>query len=78
MLRPSPATGSQSQQRFVRDVRRALDAIARAPEGTRVVTYHGLGATLAPDYRLVSVEEAGTDVLELWVKRAAVANAADE
>ena len=57
-----------SKRRFAADVRTALEAMARAPDGTRVVTYHGLGAALPPAYRLESSECAGTDSLKLWIK----------
>src|ERR1700733_5012034 len=57
-----------SQGRFLRDVRIALDALLHAREGTRVVTYYGLGAELPPVYRLVSSECAGSDALKLWIK----------
>jgi SAM-dependent methyltransferase len=57
-----------SQQRFLSDVQIVLDALVHAPEGTRVVTYHGLGAELPPAYRLESSECAGSDALQLWIK----------
>ena len=37
--------------------------------GTRVVTYHGLGGPMPYGYHRVLREPAGSDVLELWVKR---------
>ncbi len=57
-----------SQRRFLIDVQLALEALAHAPCGTRVVTYHGLGAELPPVYRLESSECAGSDALKLWIK----------
>ena len=59
-----------SQRRFVFDVHVALDALAHAPDGTRVVTYHGLGAELPSSYRLCASECAGSDALKLWIKSA--------
>ncbi len=57
-----------SQRRFLVDVQIALEALTHAPDGTRVVTYHGLGADLPASYRLASSECAGTDSLKLWIK----------
>jgi N-acetyl-beta-hexosaminidase len=42
-----------------------------AAPGTRVVTYHGFGGEMPEAYELVHREEAYTDCLELWVKKAA-------
>ena len=57
-----------SAQRFEADLGAAFEALARARVGTRVVTYHGLGAPLPPTYRLVANESAGSDMLKLWVQ----------
>jgi predicted RNA methylase len=45
------------------------DRLARARVGTRVVTYHGFGGALPPDYERLRVEDTGTGPLELWVKQ---------
>jgi hypothetical protein len=49
-----------------------VDAVTRrlalARPGTRVVTYHGFGGRLPAAFRLVAVERAGTDELELWIR----------
>lgn len=57
-----------SAARFASDVAAACRALAHAPQGTRVVTYHGLGASMPHTYRLVSNECAGTDQLKLWIQ----------
>jgi predicted RNA methylase len=57
-----------SQRRFLSDLRTAVDSMVDAPDGTRVVTYHGLGAELPAGYRLDSTEYIGTDALRLWIK----------
>ena len=38
------------------------------PVGTRVVTYHGFGGEMPPEYRLLVQEPGGGDFLRLWVK----------
>jgi hypothetical protein len=58
-------------QRYERDLQFALDALARAPVGTRVVTYHGIGRDLPPCYERRRCEVGGSDVLELWVREQA-------
>jgi predicted RNA methylase len=59
--------------RATAQVRFALDQLAAARLGTRVATYHGLGADLPPSYRQVA-EAAGTanddEALHFWVKAA--------
>jgi SAM-dependent methyltransferase len=50
---------------YIQGVRERLD---RARRHTRVVTYHGFGGEMPPDYRLELEEHSGTEVLELWVK----------
>lgn len=51
---------------YVLGARARLDA---ARIGTRVVTYHGLGAPPPSGYDLVNTRATGTDHLELWIKR---------
>jgi SAM-dependent methyltransferase len=57
-----------SARRFEADLGAAFEALRRARVGTRVVTYHGLGAELPPTYHLVTNESAGSDMLKLWVQ----------
>ena len=57
-----------SHRRFVDDVERTREALAAARAGTRVVTYHGLGADLPRSYRLAAAECAGSDSLKLFIK----------
>ncbi|MEI8257300.1 MAG: class I SAM-dependent methyltransferase [Deltaproteobacteria bacterium] len=57
-----------SYARFERDVPAALSRLGRARPGTRVVTYHGLGAELPPSYERRATEPAGSGALDLWLK----------
>ncbi|UQA60334.1 class I SAM-dependent methyltransferase [Polyangium aurulentum] len=57
-----------SEEGCRRDVARVEDALARAPTGTRVVTFHGFGGVMPPDYRHLPEETRGTAFLRLWVK----------
>ena len=50
---------------YVETVKAKLGA---AKAGTRVVTYHGFGGDLPPDFQLIRKEPAGNSCLELWVK----------
>ena len=43
-----------------------LDRLAVARQGTRVVTYHGLGAALPSSYELASLAIIGSDRVEVW------------
>ena len=54
--------------RFLEDVERAEIMLAEARKGTRVVTYHGFGGTMPPEYDLVHRELQHTNALEVWVK----------
>jgi len=56
---------------FVKYTAQVLDRLREAKEGTRVVTYHGLGVDLPSSYKLVTKEDVGSDSLCLWVKKAA-------
>jgi SAM-dependent methyltransferase len=51
--------------RFAEAVRRRL---AEARLGTRVVTYHGFGASPPAGYVLASTSPIGTDCVQLWIK----------
>ncbi len=57
-----------SRARFERDVPAALWRLERARPGTRVVTFHGLGAELPRNYERRATEPAGSGALDLWVK----------
>jgi SAM-dependent methyltransferase len=57
-----------SPERFERDLAFVVAALDRAPLGTPVVLYHGLGRAMPPGYDLWRTEPAGTDVLELWMR----------
>lgn len=49
-------------------VRTAREKLSEAKSGSRVVTYHGMGGRLPPDWVLLRSEEVHTDELQLWVK----------
>jgi SAM-dependent methyltransferase len=55
--------------RFFDEVLRVEALLGAAPEGTVMVTYHGLGGRIPTSYELVACEPAHTDSLRLWVKR---------
>jgi SAM-dependent methyltransferase len=54
--------------RFIEYVMAARSRLAAARLGTRVVTYHSLGAPFPVGYDLVESHPIGTDRLELWIK----------
>ncbi|HXN31406.1 MAG TPA: methyltransferase domain-containing protein [Polyangiaceae bacterium] len=58
-----------TESRFIRDVARADHALRAAPNGTVVVTYHGNSGRIPAGYELSRYERAGSDWLQLWVKR---------
>jgi hypothetical protein len=48
---------------------RAIEETLRARPGPfAVVTYHGFGGQMPPEYQLMGDEPAGNDRLELWIK----------
>ena len=53
---------------YAKYVRIAQRKLYRAPEGTRVVTYHGFGGDMPTGYTLASSEPIGSDKLNLWIK----------
>jgi predicted RNA methylase len=54
--------------KFVEYVTVVRQRLAAAALGTRVVTYHGLGAAVPHGYDFGEGHEIGTDRLELWIK----------
>jgi len=50
---------------YVRFTKARLEA---APEGTRVVTYHGYGGPPPAGFRCIRCEPKGSDFIEVWVK----------
>lgn len=67
-LEPGPEgpPGLKAEARYHRDVARMVAALAAAPSGLRVVTYHGFGAPMPPGYCLVAREDHVTGPLECW------------
>jgi hypothetical protein len=58
---------------YVQDTKERLRA---ARKGTRVVTFHGFGASMPAGYRLAWREPAGADLLDLWIKEPRVFHSA--
>jgi len=58
-----------SRQRFAADLIHIEQLLATTRVGTVVVTYHGLGGPIPSCFDPVHAEQAGTDVLRVWVKR---------
>ena len=50
-------------------IRAALSRLYLMPAGTRVVTYHGIGAPLPPGYELVGGEKFATGSLRFYIRR---------
>ena len=50
-----------------RYVRAVFDKLRDTRRGARVVTYHGFGGEMPPEYSLQVRQLIGTDALELWV-----------
>jgi SAM-dependent methyltransferase len=63
------ATVELSTPRYMADVRCVGAALAAAPVGTFMLTYHGYGGPIPVSYELVNAERAHTDWLRVWVKR---------
>lgn len=49
-------------------IRAALTRLSLMPEGTRVVTYYGIGAAMPPGYALVDAEENESGMLNCYVR----------
>ena len=58
----------ETPNRFLEYVNEARRRLSIARLGTRVVTYHSLGAPIPASYDLVFTEAVGSDRLELWIK----------
>ncbi|MCA9677060.1 MAG: methyltransferase domain-containing protein [Kofleriaceae bacterium] len=61
-------TIERSTDTFLHDIHAVRGLLADLELGTRVVTYHGFGASPPPGYQREADEPAGSDRLELWVK----------
>jgi len=57
-----------SEERFREDTARVEEVLDAAPVGTRIVTFHGLGARVPATYRRHPEQTKGTAFLNLWVK----------
>jgi hypothetical protein len=57
-----------SKTRFEQDTMRIERELDAAPVGTRIVTFHGLGARVPATYRLFPDETRGNPLLHYWIK----------
>jgi hypothetical protein len=57
-----------SKTRFQEDTARVEQALDMAALGTRIVTFHGLGAKVPATYRLCPEETRGNPLLHAWIK----------
>lgn len=57
-----------SKTRFQEDTARVERELDAAPLGTRVVTFHGLGAKVPATYRRADEETRGNPLLHSWIK----------
>ncbi|MRG91504.1 class I SAM-dependent methyltransferase [Polyangium spumosum] len=57
-----------TEDRFRDDTARVTAALDAAPVGTRIVTFHGLGARVPATYHKYPERTAGTTFLNLWIK----------
>jgi Methyltransferase domain len=57
-----------SKTRFQEDTARVERELDAAPVGTRVVTFHGLGARVPATYQRLEEETRGNPLLHAWVK----------
>jgi SAM-dependent methyltransferase len=55
-----------SATRYVADVLRVARSLAELPEGTLLMTYHGLGGPIPNAFTRLSVERIGSGWLQLW------------
>jgi SAM-dependent methyltransferase len=53
---------------FQRSVLTTIRKLARLPIGVAVATYHGFGGLMPKSYSRAHQENAGTDLLDLWIK----------
>lgn len=58
-----------SRARFAADLLRVEQQLTRAPLGSVVVTYHGLGGPIPSSYDLMDDDVAGSDRVRTWVRR---------
>ncbi len=58
-----------SAPRFLADVGRVVGALAAAPPGLTMVTYHGFGGPIPASWELVAAEPTHTDWLRVWEKQ---------
>jgi SAM-dependent methyltransferase len=65
---PLDTTVPAEPRLFHQYVQETKERLRATRKGTRVVTFHGFGASMPAGYRLAWREPAGADVLDLWIK----------
>lgn len=60
--------------KFLHYVDAVCERLRTARIGTRIVTYHGFGASPPTGYDLVETHKVGSDHLQLWIKTRAIEN----
>lgn len=68
-LPEAPGNAFQKYGAFVAECARAEERLAALRAGTRIVTYHGFGGDMPDGFELLGREAAGTDELQLWLRR---------
>jgi len=71
VLSAGPGDALDRRQRYIANIEFVQHQLSRAAPATRVVTYHGLGGDMPPDYELIHAEPAREDQLCLWIRRGA-------
>lgn len=66
-MEPALEFGMNRFEQYVRGVQAKLRG---APIGTKVAIFHGFGGGIPQGYRRILREAAGSDFLDLWIKRA--------
>jgi SAM-dependent methyltransferase len=65
---PLDSTVPVEPRLFHQYVQETKERLRATRKGTRVVTFHGFGASMPAGFRLAWREPAGADVLDLWIK----------
>jgi len=69
VLSSGPGDALTRRQRYIDSIEFVQHQLTRAAPATRVVTYHGLGGDMPPEFDLIHSEAAREDHLCLWVRR---------
>jgi Methyltransferase domain len=58
-----------NEERFKRDTLRVEQIFRNAPIGTAIVTYHGFGGRMPNSFAPQRLQQIGSGVMRLWIKR---------